>query len=215
MDVAFDERRYPVADGRQWPARVLVCIWPAADNARTWPGVDCPWAECVLLPGRVLRWLIPMGYRSTLAAVVASVFFAGAWAICDQLAGLGVGGSSTVAAFLFIFVFGLTLRLTRSHRPPVRQLRSAHAKSSVLRRPTGTQVHDVFVAPTARSGERGHQFPESPTITLSAQGAPSRERPWTLVTQQIEFVVDDAGMQVRAKRKTIGGEVWEEYLQIQ
>jgi hypothetical protein len=36
--------------------------------------------------GPVPGWLMSMGYRSTLAGVVAAVLFAVTWPICDQLA---------------------------------------------------------------------------------------------------------------------------------
>jgi hypothetical protein len=38
-----------------------------------------------------------VGYRLSLAAVVAAALFAVAWVLCDQLAGLGVDGSSAAA----------------------------------------------------------------------------------------------------------------------
>jgi hypothetical protein len=153
-----------------------------------------------------------MGFRSSLAVVVASVLFAGAWAICDQLAGLGIGGSSAAAGLLAIIAFGLTLWLTRPYRSPAQFIRSARAEPSLTRKPA--DPHGVFVEPPARPSERGRRTPKRPATAPNAQDKPAREWPWTLVTQQIEFVVDDAGMQVRGKRKTVGGEVWEEYLRI-
>jgi hypothetical protein len=54
-----------------------------------------------------------MGYRSTLAGVVAVVLFAVTWPVCDQLAGLSIGASSAVAGVLAIAAFGMILRMTR------------------------------------------------------------------------------------------------------
>jgi hypothetical protein len=208
------ERGLPVGVGPGWqPTRVLVCTSPAADYGLTWPGMNFAWAACDA-SGPVLRWLMLMGFRSSLAAVVASVLFAAAWAVCDQLAGLGVSGSSAVAGVLAIVTFGLTLRLTRPDRPDVGRLQSAHANPSGLRRAVDTQLPDVAVERAARPGERGHGFPDKSRITPEAREIPARERTRRLVTQQVQFIVDDAGMQVQGKRKTIGGEVWEEYLRI-
>lgn len=78
-------------------------------------------------------WLMRMGFRLSLALVVAAVLFAVARAVCDQLAGLGVGASSVAAGALAIVAFGLTMRVTRPELPRVRDLRSAHAKPDGLR----------------------------------------------------------------------------------
>ena len=63
-------------------------------------------------------------------------------------------------------------------------------------------------------------MPEEPRTTIRSrpharEDVPARELPRTLVTQQIQFIVDDVGLQVRGKRKTVGGEVWQENLRIQ
>jgi len=65
-----------------------------------------------------------IGYRSSLAVVVAAVLSAAAWPICDQLAGLGVAASSTVAGILATAAFGITLRSTRLESLSVRRLPS-------------------------------------------------------------------------------------------
>jgi hypothetical protein len=135
-----------------------------------------------------------MGYRSTRAGVVAAVLFAVTWPVCDQLAGLSIGASSAVAGVLAIAAFAMTLRVTRPEFPRTR-----------------LQV--------GASGERGGELPAKLLIPgrlgPRATDAPARERAGTLVTQQVQFIVDDAGMQVRRKRKTIGEEIWEEHLRIQ
>lgn len=156
-----------------------------------------------------------MGFRSSLAAVLASVLFAGAWAACDQLGGFGVGGSSAVAGVLAIVAFALTLLLTRSDSPGVGRLRSERAKPNGLRGPVGAPLPNVYAEPDARPGGLEHGLPETHGTTAKAREAPTGEYTGTLVTQQVQFIVDGAGMQVRGKRKTIGGEVWEEYLRIQ
>lgn len=160
-----------------------------------------------------------MGFRLSLAVVVGAALFAVGWAVCDQLAGLGVGASSAAAGVLAIVAFGLTLGVTRPERPRVLHLRSPHAKPDGLGWRVDAQLHDVFVERTARSGERGRALPEKPGITgrstPHAREIPARDRARTLVTQHVRFIVDDAGMQVRGKRKTAGGEVWEEHLRIQ
>jgi hypothetical protein len=101
----------------------------------------------------------------------------------------------------------------------VRDLRSAHAKPDGLRWRVDAQLRDVFVERAERSGERGRELPEKPGITGRStphvRDIPARERARTLATQHIQFIVDDAGMQVRGKRKTVGGDVWEEHLRIQ
>jgi hypothetical protein len=167
----------------------------------------------------VQRRLMRMGLRSSLAAVVASVVFAVAWATCDQLAGLGVGGSSAAAGVLATVALGLTLWRTRPERPSVRRLLSAHARPNGLLRPVDAQPHDVSVEPTARPGERGRELPKKPTVTgrsiPHARDVPARERTRTLMTQHIQFIVDDAGIRVQRKRKTAGAEVWEEHLRTQ
>jgi len=172
-----------------------------------------------LPPDRSRGWLMRMGFRATLAVVVASVLFAVAWPVCDQLAGLGVGGSSAVAGLLAIVAFGLTLRTTRPERVRVPYLRSAHDRPRHLGWQVEPQPHELFVEPTARSGDGGRQLPEKPVTTVSsaqhARDVPARERVRTLVTDDIEFIVDDVGMRVRGKRRTVGGAVWEERLRIQ
>ena len=70
-----------------------------------------------------------MGYRLSLAAVVAAALFAVAWVLCDQLADLGVGGSSAAAGVLAIVVLGLTARVMRPERPRVQHLRSAEDRN--------------------------------------------------------------------------------------
>jgi len=167
----------------------------------------------------VLRWLMRMGYRSSLAVVVAAVLFAVAWAICDQLVGLGVGGSSVAAGVVAVVAFGLTLRVTQPDHVRVQPLRSAQAEPIGPVWRIDTQPHDVAVEPDAPSGERGRTLPEETNIT--ARSAPrardmrARERGGTLMTENIQFIVSDAGMQVRGKRRTVGGEAWEQRLRIQ
>jgi hypothetical protein len=129
-----------------------------------------------------------MGYRLSLAAVVAAALFAVAWVLCDQLAGLGVGGSSATAGVLAIVVFGLTARVTRPERPRVQGLRSA----------------------------RGGKLQERPGITgrSTPHAGDMHVRDGTVLTQDIQFIVDGAGMQVRRNRKTPTGDVWEERVRI-
>ena len=146
-----------------------------------------------------------MGYRLSLAAVVAAALFAVAWVLCDQLAGLGVGESSAAAGVLAIVVFGLAARMTRPARPRVQHLRSAHAKPDGLGWQIGALPCDVLSGPAARSGSTGRSTPHAGD--MHAQDG-------TVLTQEIQFIVDDAGMQVRGKRKTPTGDVWEERLRI-
>jgi hypothetical protein len=159
-----------------------------------------------------------MGYRSTLAGVVAAVLFAVTWPVCDQLAGLSVGASSAVAGVLAIAAFGMTLWVTRPEFPRTR-LQSAHPRSPEFPWRFVSQQSDVLVDHVGASGEGGGGLPAKPLtpgrLGPRARDIPARERAGTLVTQQVQFIVDDAGMQVRRKRKTIGGEVWEEHLRIQ
>jgi len=157
-----------------------------------------------------------MGYRLSLAGVVAAALFAAAWVLCDQLAGLGVGGSSAAAGVLAIAVFGLMARVTRPERPRVQHLRSAHAKPDGLGRQIGAQPRDVLAGPAARSAERGGDLPERPGVTgrSTPYAGDMPVRNGTVLTQDIQFIVDDAGMQVRRKRKRPAGDVWEERLRI-
>lgn len=196
----------------------VACTRYAADNSLTWSGVTSAQGDCVA-SGPVLGWLIRMGFRISLALVIAGALFAMAWAACDQLGGLGVETSSVAAGGLAIMAFALTVGLVRPEYPRVRQLPSAHVQPDGPRRPVDTQPHNVFPERRARSAEQARQWPQKPRITeRSARYAgdiPARERDRTLVAQRIQFIVDDAGMQVRGKRKTVGGEVWEEYLRIQ
>lgn len=122
----------------------------------------------------------------SLAAVVAAALFAVAWVLCDQLAGLGAGGSSAAAGVLAIVVFGLTARVTRPERPRVQHFRSAHAKPDGLGREIGAQP---------RRGE----LPERPGVTgrSTPHAGDMLVRDGTVLTQDIQFIVDDAGMQVR------------------
>jgi hypothetical protein len=160
-----------------------------------------------------------MGFRVSLAVVIAGTVFAMAWAACDQLGGLGVETSSVAAGVLAIVAFTLTVRLVRPEHPRVRHLPSAHVQPDGPRWPVGTQPRNVFLERTARSAEQARQLPEKPRITERstryAWDIPARKRDRTLVAQRIQFIIDDAGMQVQGKRKTVGGEVWEEYLRIQ
>lgn len=156
-----------------------------------------------------------MGFRSSLAAVLASVLFAGAWAACDELGGFGAGGSSAVAGALAIVAFALTLWLTRSDSLGVGRIQPERAKANELRRPVGAPLPKVFVEPAARPGGLEHGLPQTRRTRPKAREAPTGKHTGTLVTRQVQFIVDGAEMQVRGKRKTIGGEVWEEYLRIQ
>lgn len=160
-----------------------------------------------------------MGYRSTLAGVVAAVLFAMTWPALDQLAGLGVGASSEVAGVIAIAAFVVTLRVTRPEFKRVRHFQSAVTRPNQIGWHVVSQPNDVLVDQSGASGERDRDLPEKPVIpgrpTPRARNIPGRERTRTLVTQHIHFIVDDTGMQVRRKRRTIGGEVWEEHVRIQ
>jgi hypothetical protein len=160
-----------------------------------------------------------MGYRSTLAGVVAAVLFAVTWPVCDQLAGLSIGASSAVAGVLAIAAFWMTLRVTRPGFQRVRHLQTADARPNELRWRAVSQQDDVLVDQAGASEERDRELPEKPVIpgrpTPGAGDIPARERARTLATQRIQLTVDDAGMQVRRKRRMIGGEVWEEHIRIQ
>ena len=110
-----------------------------------------------------------MGYRLSLAAVVAAALFAVAWALCDQLADLGIGGSSAAAGVLAIVVFGLTARVTRPERPRVQHLRSAHAK------PDGPAGRSVLSRATCSQGQlRGPARAEA--SCRSGPGLPDGQR---------------------------------------
>jgi hypothetical protein len=159
-----------------------------------------------------------MGYRLSVAVVVAAALFAVAWVLCNQLAGLGVGGSSVAAGVVAVVAFGLMVRVTRPERPRVRNLRSAHAKSDGVGWQVDAQLHDVLVERVERSGERERELWEKSGVTEAAtphaEDIPARERTRTFLTKDVQFIVDDAGMQVRGKRKTVAGDVWEEHLRI-
>jgi hypothetical protein len=117
---------------------------------------------------------------------------------------------------LAIVVFGLMARVTRPERPRVQHLRSAHAEPDGLGWQIGAQPRDVLAGPAARSGERGGDLLERPGVagrsTPYAGDMPVRNG--TVLTQDIQFIVDDAGMQVRRKRKRPAGDIWEERLRI-
>lgn len=166
------------------------------------------------VPGR----LIGMGYRLSLAVVVGAVLLAVAWPLCNQLAGLGAGMSTAAAGVAAIVAFGLTLAVTRPERPRVGHLQSARVQPGPLGRRVDARLHDVPAEGAAWPGRRGGVLPDEPGLTGRstpyAGDTPAREQARTVVTQHIRFIVDDAGMQVRRKRKTVGGEVWEEYLRI-
>jgi hypothetical protein len=157
-----------------------------------------------------------MGYRLSLAAVVAAALFAVALVLCDQLAGLGVGGSSAAGGVLAIVVFGLTARVTRPERPRIQHLRSAHGKPDGLDRQISAQPRDVLAGPAARSDARGGELPKGPGVIgrSTPHAGNMHVRDGTVLTRDIQFVVNDAGMQVRGKRKTPTGDVWEERLRI-
>lgn len=160
-----------------------------------------------------------MGYRSTLAGVVAAVLFAATWPVCDQLAGLGAGASSVVAGILAVAGFGMTLRATRTEYLRVRRLPSVDAKANDLRWPVVSRPHDVLADQTGTPEEGDRDFSDRPVrpgkSMPRARDVPARERVRALVTQHVQFIVDDAGMQVQKKRRTTGGEVWEEHLRLQ
>jgi hypothetical protein len=52
------------------------------------------------------------------------------------------------------------------------------------------------------------------SVARPVTGRPVREQAQTFVTPHVQFIVDGAGMQVRRKRRIVGGEDWEEHLQI-
>jgi hypothetical protein len=199
------------------PTRVLAHAQYPADNALRWSGGTFaqPALRCLRIsPG----WLVDMGYRSTLAVVLAVALFAVAWAVCDQLAGLGVGASCAVAGALAIVTFGLTLRMTRPQHLRVQPPRSAQTKPNGLGRQVDAQLHGVFVERPSEANQRWPGLPENRKVTSRptshARDMPVREQTRTLVTPHMQFIVDDAGMQVQRRRKTVGGEVWKEHLRI-
>lgn len=160
-----------------------------------------------------------MGYRSTLAGVVAAVLLVVTWPVFDQLAGLSVGASSAVAGVLAAAGFGITWRVTRPGFQRVRHLHSADLGPSELRWRIAPQQDDVLVDQAGASAERDRKLSEKPVmqgrLTPRARGVPAMDRVRTLATKDIQFIVDDTGIQVHGKRKTIGGDVWEEYVRIQ
>lgn len=161
--------------------------------------------------------VVSMEFRSGLAAAVAVVLFAVAWPVCELLAGLGVGGSSAVAGILAIAVFGMTLWVTRPKLPPVGYLPPAHARPDRLTWPVDAQPRGVRAERDVLSGEG--ELLEEPTITgrstPQARDTAGRERVRTLVTQDLQFIVDEAGMQIRRRRITVGGGAWEEHIRVQ
>ena len=160
-----------------------------------------------------------MGFRLSRAVVVAAALFAVAWAVCDQLAALGVGASSAAAGVLAIVAFGLTLRVPGLKRPRVRHPGTVGAEPIGLQWRVETRPRGVTAEPAARSDEPERELPEKPGITEDHRRTPRTYShdtgSQTLVTRHNQFIVDDAGMQVRRKRKTVGGEIWEEYLRIE
>jgi hypothetical protein len=157
-----------------------------------------------------------MGYRLSLAAVVAAALFAVAWVLCDQLTGLGVGGSSGSAGILAIVAFGLTVRLTRPEQPRVLHLPSEHAKPAGLGWQIDAQLQEALAKPVAWPASHGRELPEKPEG--SGRSTPHAEdmhaREGIVLTQDIQFIVDDDGMRVRGKRTMAVGVVWEERLRI-
>jgi hypothetical protein len=107
-------------------------------------------------------------------------------------------------------------RMTRPERPRVQHLRFAHAKPDGLVRQIGAQPRDVLAGPVARSGGRWGEPLKRPRVTgrSTPHAGDMPVRNGTVLTQDIEFIVDDAGMQVRRKRKRLAGDVWEERLRI-
>jgi len=160
-----------------------------------------------------------MGYRSTLAGVVAAVLFAMSWPVWDQLAGLSAGTSSVVAGVLAVVGFGMTMRATRPEFRRVKHPQSADLRPNELRWRIARQHDDVLVDQAGASGERDRELSEKPVIpgrpVPHVKGVPAMDRAGTLATKHFRFIVDDTGMQVRRKRRTVGGEVWEEHLRIQ
>jgi len=97
--------------------------------------------------------------------------------------------------------------------------RPCPARSDRLTWLDDTRVHDVRAQRDPRSGESGRELPEDPTITgrSTPQGpdTTARERVRTLKTQKLQFIVDQAGMQVQRRRMKVRGEIWEEYHRVQ
>lgn len=156
-----------------------------------------------------------MGYRLSLDAVAAAALFAVAWVLCDQLAGLGVGGSSAAAGVLAVVVFGLTAKVTRPERPRVQNFRSPHAMTDGPAFWITMRPRDVAVGPAAQAGARGGlQEQSGPTGQSAPQSGDMPVRDRTVLTHDIQFIVNDAGMQVRGKRRSPAGDVWEERLRI-
>jgi hypothetical protein len=156
-----------------------------------------------------------MGYGLRLAAVAAAALFAVAWVLCDQLSGLGVGGSSAAAGILAVVAFGLTAKVTRPERPRVQRFRSPHAMTDGPAFRISMRPRDVPVGPAAQAGTRGGLQEQSElTGQPVLHSGDMRVRDRTVLTHNIQFIVDDAGMLVRGKRKSPAGDVWEERLRI-
>jgi hypothetical protein len=178
-----------------------------------------PGDRCRGEPGFLKGWLIGVGFRLTLAFVTGAGVLAVAWPLCNQLARLGVGASSVVAGVLAVAALGVTLRMTRPEHPHVRDLRSAHVEPEALGWQVDPRSLDVPPERAARSGVRGRKLPDKSATTgrasPQARNVSARERVRTLIAQNLQFVVDDDGIQVRRKRRTVGSEVWEEHLRVQ
>ena len=156
-----------------------------------------------------------MGYRLSLAAVVAAALFAVAWVLCDQVADLGVGGSSVAAGIIAIVVFGLTAKVTHPERPRVQNSRSPDVMTDAPAFWISMPPSDVPVGPAAQAGTRGRlQEQPGPTGQPAPHSGDMPVKNRTVLTRDIQFIVDDAGMQVRGKRRSPAGDVWEERLRI-
>jgi len=131
-------------------------------------------------------------------SVVAVALFAATWAVCELLAGLGAGISLALAGVVTVSTVPWVFRTSYSSavlgRVPRREARPRRA--------------DEFAA----QPDRAAMILERPPRRAGGDRAP--RRPQTLVTQYVRIVVDDAGFEVKKRRKTGIADDWEEHLRM-
>jgi hypothetical protein len=128
--------------------------------------------------------------------VAAAALIAATWAVCE-LIGLGAGISLALAGVVTVSVVPwLVFRASRRSQVPSRlpgwDVRPAGAEGF------GAQPRAVLERPARHTGDAR---------------APQRAR--TLVTQYIRIAIDDAGFEVKKRRKTAVADDWEDYLRMQ
>jgi hypothetical protein len=169
--------------------------------------------------------LVWMRIGPSSAAAVAAASFALTAVVCEELVGLGTGPSLAAASLLVIIVapWMVFMAARRPDSPGPRRVERPYVPDVGSDQGEPDEPLRLDQKPQPGRAERAdrsdwqmHDEPgvleTSPRHLRKAAGPP---RAQTLVTTHIKVIVDDAGLEVRTRRRAAGADIWETHLRIQ